>query len=82
VRSRERKAAEKTDEADGVVQGDHTLANKIPQLACVVVLTEQRLLLFKHGTMSGKPKELVASFDRSQVSGMEVEVGGDSGRSR
>ncbi len=75
MQSRERKAAEKTDEADGVVKGEHTLANKIPPLACVIALTEQRLLVFKHGSVSGKPKELVASFDRSQVSGLEVEMG-------
>jgi hypothetical protein len=75
MQSRERKAAEKTDEADGVVKGEHTLANKIPQLPCVLALTEQRLLIFKQGSVSGKPKELVASFDRSQISGLDVEVG-------
>lgn len=50
--------------ADAFVDGQNFLA-----------LTDKRLLLVKVGTMTGKPKELLAEWPRDHVAAIEVEDG-------
>ena len=52
-----------------------SLASRYPEGQMFLVVTTQRLLVAKVAAMSGKPKELMAEWDRGEVSGILVEKG-------
>jgi hypothetical protein len=50
-------------------------AATIPAGKAVIGVSDHRLLFFEHGTMSGRPKALTASFALSDLSGFEADEG-------
>ncbi len=51
------------------------LAAKFPQGQMHLVLTDQRLFVASVSAMSGKPKEVLAEWPRSEVVGIHIEKG-------
>jgi hypothetical protein len=52
-----------------------TIAARMPGGRLVLGISPQRLLVFEHGTMSGRPKELVAEFGWDQIAGIDLGEG-------
>ena len=48
------------------------VAAEVPPVNAVLALTDQRFCVFAHSSLSGKPKELLWSIERSRVTGIEV----------
>lgn len=53
--------------------GDDGLAGEIPRGKAVMAVTAQRFLVFSHGTMSGKPKDLVFECPIDAIETMELD---------
>lgn len=52
--------------------GEGGLAGEIPTGKAVMAVTHQRFLVFSHGTMSGKPKDLLFECPLAAVESMEL----------
>ncbi len=68
-------ASKLTTKDDGTIVSDEGIAASVPDGPIVVGLTEQRVLLYSHGKLSGKPKDLVHSMARSDIAAVETEPG-------
>jgi hypothetical protein len=51
---------------------DDSLAARMPGGRLVLAFSRQRFLVFEHGVMSGRPKELAAEFTWDQIGGIEL----------
>lgn len=69
VRSQSKKEANQ-----GIVRYDGVAAS-IPNANTVIGLTAGRMLFWKHGKMSGKPKELIAEVPLSEIAALDMEKG-------
>jgi len=54
---------------------EDSLATRIPGGRVVLAFSAQRFLVFEHGAMSGRPKELIAEFSWDQIAGIELSDG-------
>lgn len=61
--------------AQGAVPSGDGMAERFVSGQNFVVLTDQRLLLIKMSTMTGKPKELLAEWNHADVASITVEKG-------
>ena len=59
----------------GGVENQPGLADRVPEGQLFLVLTDQRLFVASVSARSGKPKEVVAEWARTEVTGIEVEKG-------
>jgi hypothetical protein len=62
-----------TKEGDGPAAG--SIADGFPNPPVVLGLTSNRLLVWKHSQLSGKPKELLGTIETASLSGVTVEKG-------
>ncbi len=66
-------AKRRQEENDDASEGG--IAATFPTDKAVLGLTNQRLVVFSHGTMNGKPKDLIASYPIDQLGGVELDKG-------
>jgi hypothetical protein len=62
----------KSDTSEALVS-DRGIAATMPAAATVLGLTDRRVLVYGHATLSGKPKELKLSIPRADLASVEVE---------
>jgi hypothetical protein len=58
---------------DETLDSDRGIAAEVGEAPLVLALTSQRLLVMSYSSLSGKPKEVRASFDRADLAGVRTE---------
>jgi len=70
------KAAADARRKKGEAEADpDSMAARVPGGRLVLAISPQRFMVFEHGAMSGRPKELAAEFGWDQVAGIELGEG-------
>ena len=54
------------------VAEENSFAAQVPGGRVILAFSAQRFLVFEHAAMSGRPKELTASFSWDQIAGIEL----------
>ena len=60
---------------DGSIVSDSGIAATMPDGPIHVGVTSQRVLVYSHGAMSGKPKDLQLTLTRGDIAGVALEPG-------
>jgi hypothetical protein len=60
---------------DGTIVSDSGIAATMPDGPIHVAVTSQRALVYSHGAMSGKPKDLKLTLQRGDIAGVALEPG-------
>lgn len=57
--------------------GSDTLAMQVGERTVVATITDQRVLFFGHGALTGRPKRLVATFEFDRIGDVGLRPGKD-----
>lgn len=68
-------AAKLRTKDDGSIDSTSGTAGAMPDGPIVLGLTDQRLLVFSHSKLSGKPKDLVHSLTKADLAAVDVQKG-------